>query len=63
MSLKKVNDQRRNSFLLQLWFDAKQAEIVKIFEKGDPVPIGDLKDLLIELDPNNSSLYQKMGQG
>jgi hypothetical protein len=63
MSLKKVNDQRRNSFLLQLWFDAKQAEIVKIFNKGESIPIGDLKGLLIELDPNNSSSYQTMGQG
>lgn len=63
MSLKKVNDQRRNSFLLQLWFDAKKTEIVQIFGEGDPIPIADLKEVLVELDPNNSSDYQKMGQG
>ncbi|QNR24143.1 type IX secretion system protein PorD [Croceimicrobium hydrocarbonivorans] len=62
-SLKKVNDQRRNSFLLQLWFDAKQAEIVKIFSDGASIPTADLKEVLIELDPNNASEYQKVGQG
>lgn len=59
-SLKKVNDQRRNSFLLQLWFDAKQQEIVKIFSKGAQIPTADLKEVLLELDPNNASEYQKI---
>lgn len=62
-SLKKVNDQRRNSFVLQLWFDAKQTEIVKIFSDGTQIPTADLKEVLIELDPNNASEYQKVGQG
>ncbi len=61
MGLKKVNDQRRNSFLMQIWFDSKQAEIVKIFGDGAPIPLGDLKELLVELDPNNASSYQSMG--
>ncbi len=59
-SLKKVNDQRRNSFLLQLWFDAKQAEIVKVFSDGEQIPTGDLKEVLLELDPNNATEYQKI---
>lgn len=62
-SLKKVNDQRRNSFVLQLWFDAKQAEIVQIFKEGAQIPTADLKEVLLELDPNNSSEYLKIGQG
>lgn len=60
--LKKVNDQRRNSFVLQLWFDAKQAEIVKIFSDGEAIPIADLKEVLLELDPNNADSYAKIGQ-
>lgn len=59
-SLKQVNDQRRNSFLLQLWFDAKQQEIVKIFSDGAQIPTADLKEVLLELDPNNASEYQKI---
>lgn len=63
MGLKKVNDQRRNSFLMQIWFDSKQAEIVKIFDSGAQIPLGDLKELLVELDPNNATSYQSMGNG
>ncbi len=63
LSLKKVNDQRRNSFLMQIWFDAKQAEIVKIFDGGAPIPLADLKEVLVELDPNNANSYQGMGKG
>jgi hypothetical protein len=63
VGLKKVNDQRRNSFILQIWFDAKTTEITQIFGGGDPIPISDLKDVLVELDPNNSSKYEEIGQG
>lgn len=63
MGLEKVNDQRRNSFIMQLWFDAKQKEIVQIFTGGPPLAIADLKQMLIKLDPNNSSDYEKIGQG
>lgn len=63
LGLKSVNDQRRNSFVLQLWFDAKMREIVKIFSGGDPVGTADLKELLEELDPNNADLYQQIGRG
>jgi hypothetical protein len=61
ISLKEVNDQRRNSMVLQLWFDAKTNEIAKIYGGGDPIPISDLKDILVELDPNNSSTYEELG--
>ncbi len=63
LSLKAVNDQRRNSMVLQLWFDAKMLEIKKIFSGGDPIPLSDLKDVLIELDPSNSSTYEEIGRG
>jgi hypothetical protein len=62
LSLEKVNDQRRNSYVMQIWFDAKQGEIVKIFSGGEPIPTADLKELLLELDPNNSDQYQKIGR-
>lgn len=63
IGLEKVNDQRRNSFIMQLWFDAKQKEIVQIFSGGAPLAVADLKQTLIKLDPNNSSSYEKIGQG
>lgn len=63
LSLKEVNDQRRNSFVLQLWFDAKMLEIVQIFKGGEPIPTADLLELLDELDPNNASNYREIGGG
>lgn len=62
MSLKSVNDQRRNSFLMQLFFDAKSQEIVNIFSGGDPIPLADLKEVLAELDASNSGKYQQLGK-
>lgn len=60
MSLEKVNNQRRNSMALAMWFDAKNFEIRQIFNGGAPIPIAELKSLLAELDPVNAGDYQKM---
>ncbi len=62
MDLKSVNDQRRNSFLMQLFFDAKSQEIINIFSGGDPIPLADLKEVLEELDASNAGKYQKLGK-
>ena len=62
MDLKSVNDQRRNSFLMQLFFDAKSQEIINIFSGGDPMPLADLKEVLIEIDASNAGRYQKLGK-
>lgn len=61
LSLEKVHEQRRGSMVMAMWFDAKKSEIVKIFNGGIAVGVGELKELLKELDGNNSSDYNKMG--
>lgn len=62
MDLKAVNDQRRNSFLMQLFFDAKSQEIINVFSGGDPMPLADLVELLEELDASNAQKYQNLGK-
>ncbi len=62
ISLEKVHKQRRNSYLMQLFFDAKGQEIINTFGGGEPMPLADLKEVLIELDNSNASKYQKMGK-
>ena len=62
LDLQAVHDKRRNSFLMQIFFDAKSQEIINIFSGGEPIPLADLKGLLIELDATNASDYQAMGK-
>lgn len=62
VGLKKVNDQRRNSMVLQIFFDAKGQEIINIFNDGPPLKIADLKEVLAELDGANASKYQAIGK-
>lgn len=62
MSLDAVNKQRRNSYLMQVFFDTKSQEIINIFSGGEPIDLVELKTLLIELDANNASKYEKMGR-
>lgn len=61
MSLEVVNQKRPNSFLLQLFFDAKNQEIVDVFSGGDQLNLADLKELLMRLDATNANRYNKMG--
>lgn len=61
ISLEKVNNERRNSYLIQTFFSAKRQEIINIFDDGEPIPLADLKEALAKIDPNNASNYQEMG--
>ena len=60
LSLEKVQEKRRGSMVMAMWFDAKKNEILKIFNGGIAVGIGELKELLKKLDGNNSSDYNKL---
>lgn len=62
LGLEQVNKQRRNSYLMQIFFDTKSQEIINIFSGGEPMDLAELKELLIELDANNASKYQQMGR-
>lgn len=62
MGLEEVNRQRRNSFLMQIFFDTKSQEIINVFSGGEPSDLVKLKEMLIELDANNANKYEKMGR-
>ncbi len=62
LGLELVNKQRRNSYLMQVFFDTKSQEIQNIFNGGEPIDLVKLKELLIELDATNASKYEKMGR-
>ncbi len=62
LGLEEVNKQRRNSYLMQVFFDTKSQEIQNIFNGGEPTDLVKLKELLIELDATNASKYEKMGR-
>ncbi len=62
LALEAVNEKRRNSYLMQIFFDSKSQEIINIFSGGEPIPLADLKEVLIEIDANNATKYQEMGK-
>tara|TARA_B110000263_G_scaffold55990_1_gene47484 strand:+ start:3943 stop:4848 length:906 start_codon:yes stop_codon:yes gene_type:complete len=59
-SLKDIYRENPSSFLLKLFFDAKSDEIVKIYSEAFPNEKARIVKTLVELDPTNSSKYQKI---
>lgn len=59
--LEEIHKNRPNSFLMQIFMDAKSDEIMSIFSGGPQVNVESLKDLLKKLDPKNSSKYDNLG--
>lgn len=57
-----VNKQRPSSYNVQIWFNAKSDELVNIFKTGTTAEKAAAIQLLSELDPTNSSKYQKINQ-
>ena len=49
--LNKLNKRRPNSFLIQLFFDAKSQEIVNILSGGEKIELKETKDLLKNIAP------------
>lgn len=62
LNLRTVHQKRPNSFLVNLFFDAKSDEIVNIFNGGEPLNLVNLKNTLNLIDAPNSSKYANMGQ-
>lgn len=60
--LKKVYDDKPNLFLLTLILDAKRDELVNIFTEGNPREKTDAQNILKEIDPSNTSTYNKITQ-
>ncbi|MBI5219001.1 MAG: DUF4835 family protein [Bacteroidia bacterium] len=58
--LKKVWSNKPGNFLMQLFFTAKADEIVNIFSEAYPDEKARMVNLLSQIDPANSSKYQKI---
>ena len=57
LTLKNVNRDEPNSFWMQVFFNTKRDEIIKIFSEATQTEISDLKTLVNELDAPNYSKY------
>jgi hypothetical protein len=60
--LEKVHEQRPLSFPMQIFFNAKQAEVVFLFSGGLPDEKTKAVTLLQKIDPGNGIKYQKITQ-
>ncbi len=58
--LKKANRERPGLFILQLFLEAKRDEIVNIYSQASPMDKTKAVNTLKEIDPSNSSKYQKI---
>ena len=59
-NLKTMNDQRPNSFLMRVFFDAKANEILDIFAAGPKVNITETKDILNRIAPTHASKWREI---
>jgi hypothetical protein len=62
--LEESNQKRPNSYLMNLFFDAKNTEIISLFSEADKlqVDIKGLQELLESLDRTHASSYSKLGK-
>lgn len=60
--LQQLNKQRPASYNMQVWFNAKSDELVNIFKQASPTEKAQLLQILGEIDPTNSSKYNKINQ-
>ncbi|UGU15365.1 DUF4835 family protein [Sinomicrobium kalidii] len=58
--LERVNSTRPNSFLLQVFFDAKKDEILNVFSDGPKVDIVSLKNSLNKVAPVYANTWEKI---
>ena len=57
-SLAQVNDSYPNAMIMQLFFEAKQDELINIFSQASPSEKTAAYNLLVKVDPTNTSKYQ-----
>jgi len=60
--LQKVFRKRPSTYILQMFFDAKSDELVKIFSKSFPDERARVLTILNEIDPSNGSKYAKISE-
>ncbi len=59
-SLIKVNNVRRNSFIMRVFMDAKAEELVNIYKGGPNVDVASVRENLIKLSPINLPKWNKI---
>ena len=60
--LQKVFRKRPSTYILQMFFDSKADELVKIFSKSYPDESSRVLTILNEIDPSNGSKYAKIAE-
>jgi hypothetical protein len=60
MSLDKVHKRQPSSYLLQVFFNGKAAEVVNIFKTASTSQKNKLVPLLIKIDPGNTKKYNEI---
>ena len=61
-SLKDIYRENPSALILKLFFDAKSDEITKIYSESFPNEKARIVKLLIEIDPSNSTKYQRIAK-
>lgn len=59
-SIANVDQAYPNSYLVQLFASAKGKEIVEIFKKASPIEKTKVYNLMISIDPSNTSIYSPL---
>jgi hypothetical protein len=60
--LQKVFRKRPSTYILQMFFDAKVDELIKVFSKSFPDERSRVLTILNEIDPSNGSKYAKISE-
>lgn len=59
-NLQRIYSKRPNAYLLRVFLDTKEEEIVSIFEKGPEVDTRGLKDMLLRVYPARNNSWDKI---
>jgi hypothetical protein len=62
-TIRKLNREKPNLFILSLFMTTKVDELVNIFTQAPPNEKAKAVNLLKEIDPSNASRYDKIMQG
>ncbi len=59
-SMNTVNTENPNSMIIQLFFQGKSTELIRIFSKAEPDLRSRAKDYLVKLDLTNANAYKEL---
>ena len=60
--LQQVNQQRTALYLMTIFIQTKQQEIINIFQEGSPTEKQQILQIMKQLDPSNNSKYEAINQ-